>query len=80
MFWLLGGFLGQTLEVDPKTCSKEIISHGRVKISLGRVMQLPIQIPLLVEDLQILVVVERDAEVGEDFQAKTTLAWWRREL
>lgn len=51
VFWLLGDCLGQTSEVDPKTCSKEIISHGKVKISLGRVIQLPVQIPLLVGDL-----------------------------
>lgn len=53
IFRLLGDYMGQGIEVDPKTYSKEVICHGRVKVLLGRVLKLPTQIPLLIGDLQI---------------------------
>lgn len=59
------------MEVDLKTCSKEVISHGRVKVLLGRVLKLPTQISLLVGYLQISVMVELDADSGDNFQART---------
>lgn len=78
---MLGDYLGQSLEVDPKTCSKVIISHGRVKVLLGRVLQLSAQIPLLVGDLQIAVVVEMDAVTGEEFRrSHSPIAAGRRPL
>lgn len=58
IFRLLGNCLGHTIEVDPKTSSKEVISHGRVKVLLRRVHKFPAQIPLLAGDLQILATAE----------------------
>lgn len=42
VFRLLGDCLGQTLEVDQATISKEVLSHGRVKVRLRKVQQLPV--------------------------------------
>lgn len=36
----MGNCLGQTLEIDPRRRSKEIISHGRIKVLLGKVNKL----------------------------------------
>lgn len=48
---LLGNCVGATIEVDECTISKEILTHGRVRVLLGKVKKLPIQIPLWVGDL-----------------------------
>lgn len=68
IFRLLGGYVRKTLEVDPKTYSKEVLCHGRVKVLMGTVLKLLMKIPLLVRDLQILVVAALDADPGDDFQ------------
>lgn len=39
--FLLGDYLGQTMEVDCRTISKEVISHGRVRVMLKKVRKLP---------------------------------------
>lgn len=62
IFRLLGDCLGQTLELDPRMRSKKIISHGRIKVLLGKVNKLSKQIPLLVRDLQTYVLAEVDAD------------------
>lgn len=49
------------MELDPRTRSKKIISHGRIKVLLGKVIKLSKQIPLLVRDLQTYVLAEVDA-------------------
>lgn len=59
VFRLLGDCIGQTLEVDQATIS-EVLTHGRVKVRLRKVRRLPVQIPLLVGDLQISVRVEEE--------------------
>lgn len=51
IFQLLGESLGQTLKVDQRTISKKFILHGRIKVLLGKVIKLPMQILLLVVDL-----------------------------
>lgn len=38
---LLGDCLGCTLEVDRVTILKEVLTHGRVKVKLGKVCKLP---------------------------------------
>lgn len=68
IFQLLGDCLGHTLEIGHKTNSKEVISQGRVKVLLGRVLKLPTQIPLLFDDLQISMLVE----VGTDTSSKVS--------
>lgn len=65
----MGNYLGVSLEVDQQTISKEIITHGRVKVMLGRVKKLPAQIPLWLGDLQIWVVAKEDQQfVAEEDQ------------
>lgn len=42
VFSLIGDCLGQTLAVDQDTISKEILTHGRVKVLLGKVRKLSV--------------------------------------
>lgn len=51
------------MEVDLCTSSKEIITHGRVKVVLGKISILPRKVPLWVRDLPIQVEVEEDLEL-----------------
>lgn len=51
VFRLLGDCLGSTLEVDQLTSSKEVLTHGRVKVLVGKVRKLSIQILLWVGNL-----------------------------
>lgn len=46
VFRLLGDCLGVTMEVDHLTSSKEVLTHGKAKILMGKVWKFPIQIPL----------------------------------
>lgn len=46
VFRLLGDCVGVSMEVDQWTISKEILTHGRVKVMLNKVKKLPIKIPL----------------------------------
>lgn len=71
VFRLLGDCLGQTLEVEQATCSKEEISFERVKVLLGKVLKLPTHILLLVEDLQISILVEADREPERDLLVRS---------
>lgn len=68
VFRLLGNCLGETTEVDQRTVSKEVLTHGRAKIQLGRVWKLPAQITLWLGDLQIWVVAEEDQEPTNQLQ------------
>lgn len=52
VFRLLGDCLGATLEVYQLTSSKEMLTHGRVKVFMGKVCKLSVQIPLWVGNLQ----------------------------
>lgn len=60
VFLLLGDCVGTSIEVDRCTISKEILTHGRVRVVLGKVRKLPAKIPLLLGDLQILVNAEEE--------------------
>lgn len=66
VFRLLGGCLGRTVEVDPNTISKEVLTHGRLKILAWKICKLPKEICLWVEDLQFTVVVEEDDAHSRD--------------
>lgn len=46
IFRLIGKCVGSTLEVDPRTSSKEIITHGRVKEMFGKISKLSRKVPL----------------------------------
>lgn len=62
VFRLLGDVLGRTLEVDLCTTSKEVPTHGRVKVLMGKAGRLPKEIPLSIGDLQVSVLVEEEHE------------------
>lgn len=40
------------MEVDQATVSKEVLTHGRAKVLLGKVCKLPVQILLVVSDFR----------------------------
>ena len=67
VFRLLGGCLGQTVEVDDNTMSKEVLSHRRVKIMARKVCKLPKEIHLWVEDLQFSILVAEEVDRIGDF-------------
>lgn len=67
VFRLLGGCLGQTVEVDDNTMSKEVLSHRRVKIMAGKVCKLPKEIHLWVDDLQFSILVAEEVDRIGDF-------------
>lgn len=48
VFRLLGNCLGATLEVDILTISKEVLTHGRVKVLTGKARKLPVPIGLVI--------------------------------
>ncbi|XXG42365.1 hypothetical protein AAC387_Pa01g2666 [Persea americana] len=67
VFRLLGGCLGQTVEVDDNTMSKEVLSHRRVKIMARKVCKLPKEIHLWVDDLQFSILVAEEVDRIGDF-------------
>lgn len=67
MFRLLGDCLGQKVEVDDNTMSKEVLLHRRVKIMSGKVCKLPKEIHLWVDDLQFSILVEEEVDRIGDF-------------
>lgn len=79
---LLGDCLGESLEVDRLTISKQILTHGRVKVLLGKVRKLSTQIPLWVGNLQVWVVAEEDKEnpVVVEVDQVDRLRWVAKEI
>lgn len=63
IFWLVGDCLGRTLEINPRTSSNEIILHVMIKVLLGKVIKLLVQIPLQVGDLQISLLAKEDVDI-----------------
>lgn len=67
-FFLFGDFLGKTIEVDRRKSSKEILTHGRVKVLLGRVCKLLSEVPFLVGKFLSLSWLEKTWDpYGEKF-------------
>lgn len=50
------------MEVDHLTSSKEVLTHDKAKILMGKVCKFPIQIPFYAGNLQIWVVAKSDQE------------------
>lgn len=48
--------------MDQRTVSKDVLTHGRVKIMRGKVGRMPKEISLKVGDLQVSVIVEEEKE------------------
>lgn len=74
IFQHLGDVLGRTLEVDPHTTAKEVLTHGSIKVLLGKVGRLPKEIPLWIGDLQVSVLVEEDQEDPNDFRHLSSIS------
>lgn len=51
------------MEVDERTQKKEFLMEGRIKVLIENTVTLPILIPVRVEDLKFLVLVEHVEEV-----------------
>lgn len=58
VFKLLGDCVGQTLEVDHRTIQQEDLFYGRVKVLLDDTRELPEEISLWLDDIQVPVKVE----------------------
>ena len=58
VFKLLGDCVGQTLEVDHRTIQQEDLFYGRVEVLLDDTRELPEEISLWLDDIQVPVKVE----------------------
>lgn len=57
-FRLIGDCVGRTVEVDERTQKMELLKEGRIKILLDKSVNLPVIVPVWVEDLRFMVQVE----------------------
>eukprot|EP00268_Persea_americana_P009406 TRINITY_DN13780_c0_g1_i5.p1 TRINITY_DN13780_c0_g1~~TRINITY_DN13780_c0_g1_i5.p1 ORF type:complete len:144 (-),score=29.00 TRINITY_DN13780_c0_g1_i5:31-462(-) len=65
VFRLIGDCAGKTVEVDVRTREMEELKEGRVQVILNHTTKMPLLIPIWVDDLKLMVTVERDEEIME---------------